>query len=86
MNERTQDTLHYRDALTAMAQELGQQAFDNAMGGSMNPWYGVNTEVVAATLARVYIKNKDEVLEALGPLARGYQTHLQRLQAERFAK
>jgi len=46
--------LKYEDALQKMADMLESRYNDNYMGGSMNPWDGVQTSDIAFTLAVAY--------------------------------
>lgn len=51
------------DAITIMAKELGDQAYHQAMGGSMNAWSGIDPSPVARTLAVAYgVADQDECI------------------------
>jgi len=59
----------YPAALAAVAHTLGEQAFDNSMGGSMQAWYGVNTHTAAATISTIYDVDYDSTRVKLEALA-----------------
>lgn len=60
----------YHEALQDVAQDLGEQAYHNIMGGSMNfPFYNVPVEGAAKVLATVFDEDAEEVQEELYKLA-----------------
>ena len=59
MNERTQDHMHYADALLAIANQLGEQMYDKYMGGAND--YRVDVSQAAYVLARIYFLDLDTV-------------------------
>ena len=87
MNERTRDEgtpMHYDDAVMAVARMLGEQAFDNAMGGSMQEWYGVDVDGAARVLSAIYGKRYIDVSEKLHTYAEAYKKFLHNKQAEQY--
>ena len=41
-------------AIRAVAEDLGKQAYQNAMNGSQHPWYSVDVGTAANVIAMIY--------------------------------
>ncbi len=66
----------YEQAARLVANRLGEQAYHNAMGGSMHAWYGVDSYEAAHILAIIYNKDAEAVQNELDEVSMAhYKSH-----------